>query len=171
MFRVVRQTRQLTRTNSQRRRAANRKSQRAYRKRKDDRIAELEESLKQAESREQEMSHALMVLRAEYEQLLAMGGSNTCNHHHHRNSSATSVATSVTTGTSVGQKSDEEEAASKFMALGAFAQNRSNNTHQFQHSRQHSPVGFSPELAHPQHPQHPQQPVSSPHLLSVYPPL
>lgn len=59
---------------SQRRRAQNRESQRAYRRRKDDRIAELEQLLSEATDREHALSQAYIALKAEYDQLLVMGG-------------------------------------------------------------------------------------------------
>ncbi|TQV93960.1 bZIP transcription factor domain-containing protein [Cordyceps javanica] len=148
----------------QRRRAANRKSQRAYRKRKDDRIAELEELLSQANKREQEMGRAYMTLRAEYEQLLVIGSpdsSSNNNHHHGRSPSIASTSCTAASASAAAATAtataEEEEAASTFLALAAFAHPNVDGSH-----------GLSPQLAH--NPQHPQQPASSPHLLSVYPP-
>ncbi|EGX88336.1 hypothetical protein CCM_08379 [Cordyceps militaris CM01] len=86
----------------QRRRAANRKSQQAYRKRKDDRIAELEELLDQAAQRAHDMDRAYVRLRAEYEQLLVIGGAEAAGH-----------------PSSVASTGAEEKA---FLALASFAQ-------------------------------------------------
>ncbi|ATY65750.1 hypothetical protein A9K55_001315 [Cordyceps militaris] len=86
----------------QRRRAANRKSQQAYRKRKDDRIAELEELLDQAARRAHDMNRAYVRLRAGYEQLLVIGGAEAAGH-----------------PPSVASTGEEEKA---FLALASFAQ-------------------------------------------------
>ncbi len=61
----------------QRRRAQNRESQRAYRRRKDDRIAELEQLLGEATDREHTLSQAYVALKAEYDHLLVMGSQGT----------------------------------------------------------------------------------------------
>ncbi|OAA72709.1 bZIP transcription factor, bZIP-1 [Akanthomyces lecanii RCEF 1005] len=140
----------------QRRRAANRKSQRAYRKRKDDRISELEELLDEATKREQQVSHAYMTLRAEFEQLLMIGSPESTSHHGRSPSVASTCAAAsapppTTTGTTTGLEV-EEVAASTFLALAVFSQQNSG--------------AISPQLAHMQQ----QQTASSPHLLSVYPP-
>ena len=142
----------------QRRRAANRKSQRAYRKRKDDRIAELEELLDEATKREQQVSHAYVTLRAEFEQLLMIGSPESTSHHG-RSPSVASICAAAsappppprTTGATT-ELQEEEVAASKFLALVDVSQQNGG--------------AVSPQLAHIQQ----QQPASSPHLLSVYPP-
>ncbi|KAJ2979231.1 hypothetical protein NQ176_g3374 [Zarea fungicola] len=146
----------------QRRRAANRKSQRAYRKRKDDRIAELEELLHQATQREREMSNAYMALRVNYEQLLMIGGPS--NSHHSRSLSTASTATGITAlSLTTAATSEEEDAASSFMAMAAFSHN--NSSHHDSHHQHQNPLGLSPQMAHPQ-----QQAAASPQLLSAYPP-
>ncbi|KAJ3495540.1 hypothetical protein NLG97_g3318 [Lecanicillium saksenae] len=144
----------------QRRRAANRKSQQAYRKRKDDRIAELEELLNQSTKREQEMSHAYMTLRAEYEQLLLAGSPGASTHHARSPSDAGSAYTAAPTTTEVGGATvtADEEAAAAFLSLASFTQNDGSNQQRQQ---------LSPGLAHPHHMQ---RSSASPHLLSVYPP-
>lgn len=145
----------------QRRRAANRKSQQAYRKRKDDRIAELEELLGEAAKREQQLGLAYMTLRTEYEQLL-MVGSPSSSSQQGRSPSITSAAcapgaTTTAAGiTTTAITSEEEEAASTFMAMAGFGQHDGNH-------HQH----IAPELSHPQHAQ---QSASSPNMLSIYPP-
>ncbi|OAA57660.1 hypothetical protein ISF_06901 [Cordyceps fumosorosea ARSEF 2679] len=140
----------------QRRRAANRKSQRAYRKRKDDRIAELEELLRQAAERERDMSRAYATLRTEYEQQLLMGGggssssgSGSRSRHHGRPPSAAAAA------------SEEEDAAGvtiapTFLAMAAFSQQQNGDGSL-----------IAPQLLDPQQPQ---QLTPSPHLLPIYPP-
>lgn len=60
----------------QRRRAQNRESQRAYRRRKDDRITELEQLLGEATDRERTVSQAYISLKTEFDQLLVMGGTS-----------------------------------------------------------------------------------------------
>ncbi|OAQ96439.1 hypothetical protein LLEC1_04048 [Akanthomyces lecanii] len=138
----------------QRRRAANRKSQRAYRKRKDDRIAELEELLGEATRREQQVSQAYATLRAEFEQLLMIGSPESTSHNGRSPSVASPVPqiAATATATTATQLDEDEAVASTFLALAAFSQQNGG--------------GVSPQLAHMQQP----QATSSQHLLSVYPP-
>ncbi|KAJ6783638.1 hypothetical protein PWT90_05800 [Aphanocladium album] len=144
----------------QRRRAANRKSQRAYRKRKDDRIAELEELLGEATKREQEMNHAYMTLRAEYDQLLLTGSPSAGSTTHDRSpsvaSACTSIATTAASARGAAAVAAQVDAASTFLALASFAQNDGSHHQQ-----------LSPGLAHPHQAL---RSSASPHLLAVYPP-
>lgn len=57
----------------QRRRAQNRASQRAYRERKEQRIRDLEQLLREATQREHALAHAYAALRARFDALAAPG--------------------------------------------------------------------------------------------------